>query len=92
MFRFGTLTLIISKEEMNIMKIKSLEESWLLIKSVSKTIKNEAKEQKGGYLSMLLDTLTASFLGSLLAGKGTITAGQDTVRAGEGTVRAGQDF
>ena len=79
MFGFGTLTLIISKEEMNnIMKIKSLEESGLLIKSVSKTIKNEAKEQKGGYLSMLLDTLTASFLGNLLAGKGTITAGQDT--------------
>ena len=84
MFRFGTLTLIISKEEMNnIMKIKSLEESWLLIKSVSKTIKNEAKEQKGGYLIMLLDTLAASFLGNLLAGKGTITAGQDTVRAGQ---------
>ena len=62
----------------NIMKIKSLEESWLLIKSVSKTIKNEAKEQKGGYLIMLLDTLAASFLGNLLAGKGTITAGQDT--------------
>ena len=93
MFGCGTLTLIISKEEMNnIMKIKSLEESGLLIKSVSKTIKNEAKEQKGGYLSMLLDTLGASLLGNLLAGKGTITAGQDTVRAGEGTVRAGQDF
>ena len=94
MFGCGTLTLIISKEEMNnIMKIiKSLEESGLFIKSVSKTIKNEAKEQKGGYLSMLLDTLGASLLGTLLAGKGTITAGQDTVRAGEGTVRAGQDF
>ena len=94
MFGCDTLTLIISKEEMNnIMKIiKSLEESGLFIKSVSKTIKNEAKEQKGGYLSMLLDTLGASLLGNLLAGKGTITAGQDTVRAGEGTVRAGQDF
>ena len=55
-------TLIISNEEMNaIMKIvKSLEESGLLIKSVSETIKNEAKEQKGGFLSMLLGTLGAS--------------------------------
>ena len=49
MFGLGMTTLIISNEEMNnIMKIvKSLEESVLLIKSISKTIKNEAKEQKG---------------------------------------------
>ena len=47
--------LIISNEEMNdIMKIvTSLEESGLLIKDISKTIKNEAKEQKGRFLSML---------------------------------------
>ena len=55
--------LIISNGEMNIMKIiKSLEESGLLIKGVSKTIKNEAKEQKGRFLSMLLGTLGASLL------------------------------
>ena len=81
------MALIISNEEMNdIMKIvKSLEESGLLIKGVSQTIKNEAKEQKGGFLGMLLGTLDASLLGNLLTGKGKI-------RAGEGTVRAGQDF
>ena len=80
-------TLIISNEEMNdIMKIiKSLEESGLLIKGVSETVKNEAKEQKGGFLGMLLGTLGASLFGNLLTGKGTI-------RAGKGTSRAGQDF
>ena len=68
----------------DIMKIiKSLEESGLLIKSVSETIKNEAKEQKDGFLSML----RASLLGNLLSDKGTIRAGE-----GEGTIRAGQDF
>ena len=68
------------------MKIgKSLEETGLLIKGVSKTIKNEAKEQKGEFLVMLLDTLGASLLVNLLTGKGNI-------KAGEGTIRAGQDF
>ena len=87
MFGSGNTTLIISNEEMNdIMKIaKSLEESALLIIRVSKTIKNEAKEQKGGFLGMLLSTLGASLLGNLLTGKGT-------VRAGEGTIRTGQEF
>ena len=56
MFGSGTTTLIISNEEVNnIMKIvKSLEESGLLIKGVSQTIKNEVKEQKGGFLRMLV--------------------------------------
>ena len=94
MFGSGTTTLLTSNEEMNdIMKIgKSLEKSGLLIKGVSQTIKNEAKEQKGGFLGMLLGTLGASILRNLLRGKGTIRAGEDTIRAGEGTVRAGQDF
>ena len=80
-------TLVISNEEMNdVMKIvKSLEQSGLSIKAVSETIKNEAKEQKGGYLGMLLGTSGASILTNLLKGKGT-------VRAGEGTIRAGQGF
>ena len=56
--------------------VKSLEESGLLIKGVSETIKNEAKEQKAGFLRMLLGTLGASLLGNLLTGKGTITAGE----------------
>ena len=71
MFGSGNTTLIISNEEMtDIMKIiQSLEESGLLIKSVSETIKNEAKEQKGEFLGMLLGTLGASLLGNLLTGK-----------------------
>ena len=71
MFGSRTTTLIISNEEMNdIMKIvKSLEESDLLIKSVSKTIENKAKEQKGRFLGMLLDSLGASVLANLLQGK-----------------------
>ena len=79
--------LIISNEETNdIMKIiRSLEESSLLIKGVSQTTKNEAKEQKWRLLGMLLDTIGASLLGNILAGKGII-------RASEGTVRAGQYF
>ena len=59
----------------NIMKIiKSLEETSLLIKDISETIQNEAKEQKGEFLSMLLVKLGASLLGNLLTGKGTIRA------------------
>ena len=101
MFGLGTTTLIISNEEMNdTMKIiKSLEESGLLIKGITETIKNEAKEQKGGFFGMLLGTLGTSLLGNLLKGKGTFRAGGVTLRAGigpirvgEGTVRAGQGF
>ena len=90
----GNKTLIIPNEEMNdIMKIiKSLEESSLLIKDVSETIKNKAKEQKGGFLSMLLGTLGTSLLGNLLTGKDINRADEGTIRAGEGTIRAGQDF
>ena len=64
--------LIISNDEMeDILKIvKSLEDSGLLLEGVSETIKKEAKEQKGGFLNMLLGTLGASLLGNMLAGKG----------------------
>ena len=70
-------TLTISNEETdNIMKtIKSLEESGVLLKRVSKTIVKEAKDQKGGFLIMLLGTLAASLLGNLLTGKGKMRAG-----------------
>ena len=87
MFGSGNTKLIISNEEMiDIMEIvKSLEEFGILIKRMSQTIKNEAKEQKGGFLSMLLGTLGVSLLGNLLTGKGTI-------RVHEGTTRGGQDF
>ena len=75
----GLTTLIISNEEMNdIIKIvNSLDESGLLIKGVSKTIKNEAKEQKGGFLGVILETSGASLLENLLTGKDTIRLGED---------------
>ena len=85
----GTTTLIISNEEMNdIMKIiQALENSNILIKGVTKT-KNETKEQKGGFLSMLLGTLGASLLGNLLTGKGIVKAGSGN-KKGKGIVSAG---
>ena len=52
--------------------VKYLADSGLLLKGVSETIKNEGKEQKGGFLSMLLGTLGGSLLGNILAGKGVI--------------------
>ena len=55
--------------------VKSLEDSGLLIKGVSERIQNKAKEQKGGFLSMLLSTLGASLLGNMLAGEGVTRAG-----------------
>ena len=103
MFKSGTTTLIISIEDLNdIMKIvKSLEESGLLIKRVSETIKYESKEQKGRFFGMFLGTLGVSLLGNLLTGKGAITTsqgreanmpGRGTNRAVESTIRAAQDF
>ena len=81
----NTTTLIISNNEMeDIVKIvKSLEDSGLLLKGVTETVQNEVKEQKGGFLSMLLGTLGASILGNLLIGKGMYRA------KGKGIVRAG---
>ena len=78
--------LIIEQEDKNdIMKIiEALENSGILLKGISKTIENETKEQREGYLSMLLGTLGASLLGNLLSGKGMMRAGEGIVRAGEG--------
>ena len=83
-------TLIISNEEMNnIIKIvQTLEDSNILLKGVTKTIENETKEQKAGFLSMLLGTLGASLLGHLLTGKGIVRAGSGN-KKGKGIVRAG---
>ena len=89
----GTTTLIISNDEMDdILKIvKSLENSGLLLKGVTETIQHETKEQRGGFLSMLLGTLGASLLGDILSkclsGKGVIRAGEGTIRAGYGSKR-----
>ena len=87
-------TLIISNDEMDhILKIvKSLKDSGVLLKGVSETIQNEAKEQRGGFLTMLLGTLGASLLGDILpkdlSGKGVIRAGEGTIRAGYGSKRS----
>ena len=74
--------------------VKSLDKSGLLIKKVSQAIKNETKQQKRGFLRMLLGTLGASLLGNLLTGKGAraTSQGGGAIRAGQGIVRAGQDF
>ena len=80
--------LIIEQEDMNdIMKIiEALKNSGILLKGVSKTIENETKEQRGGFLSMLLGTLGANLLGNLLTGgKGIVCAGEGIVRSGEGS-------
>ena len=110
MFGSGTATFITSNEEKNDIRkiVKSLIESGLLMKGVSQTTKNEAKEQKRGFLGMLLDTLGARILGNLLTGKWTIATSQGReanmsawittrvcegkIRAGEEKIRAGQDF
>ena len=88
-------TLIISNDEIHdIIKIvKSLEDSGLLLRGVTETVQNEVKQQKGGFLSALLGTLSASLLGDLLIGKGVYRAEKEKEkginRAREGFVRAG---
>ena len=73
----------------DIMKIvQALKDSNILLKGVTKIIKNETKEQKGGFLSMLLGTIGASLLGDLLTGKGTLRAGYGN-KKGKGILRAG---
>ena len=73
----------------DIMKIlQALEDSNILLKGVTKTNKNETKEQKGGFLSMLFDTLGASLLGDLLTGKGIVRAGSGNKKR-KGIARAG---
>ena len=80
---FGTTLIISNHERYDILKIvKSLEDSGILLKGVSATIKDEAKEQQGGILSMLLGTVGASLLGNMLAGKRVIRVGEGTIRAG----------
>ena len=80
-------TLIVLNDEMeDILKIiKSLEDSGLLLKGITEAVKSEAKEQREGFLSMLLGTLGGSLLGDMLFGK----KGKGVIRAGKGTIRAG---
>ena len=65
--------------------VRSLEDSGLLLKVVSETIQNEAKEQEAGFLSMLLGTLGASLLEDVLFSR----KGKAVIRAGEGVIRLG---
>ena len=84
--------IISSKEVEDIMKIvKSLEHFGLMTKGASKTIENEAKEQKCGFFGIIFGTLAASLLGNLFAAKG-VHAGDGVIKAGKGTIRARQDF
>ena len=90
-------TLIISNKDMDdlIKIVKSLEDSGLLLKGVTESVQNEVKEQKGGFLSMLLGTLGASLLGNLLTGRGAIaksvTKETKSKSQGQGVNRAGKD-
>ena len=68
--------------------LQVLENSNILLKGVTKTIKSETKEQKLGLLSMLISTLGATLLGNLLAGKGIIRASSGN-KKGKGIVRTG---
>ena len=81
-------TLIVSNDDVqDLLKIvKSLEDSGILLNGITETVKNEVKEQNGGFLSMLLGTLGASLIGDLLTKN---LSGRGVIRAGEGTIRAG---
>ena len=68
--------------------VQVLEDSNILLKGVAKTIKNETKEQNGGFLSMLWGTLGSSLLGNLLTGKWIVRVGSGN-KKGKGIVRAG---
>ena len=78
-------TLIISNDDMQDVSklVKSLEDSGMLLDGITETVKNEVKEQKGGFLSMLLGTLGASLPGDLLTKN---ISGRGVTRAGEGTI------
>ena len=81
----GHTALITSNKDMEdlIKIVKSFEDSGLLLNEVTESVKNEVKEQRGGFLSMLLGTLGASLLGNLLSGKGINKNGKGIHRAGE---------
>ena len=65
-------------------RIKSLEDSGILLDGITETVENEVKEQKCGFFSML-GNLLGSLLGNMLAGRGVIRAGEGTIRAGYGS-------
>ena len=85
-------TVTISNKNMDdlIKIVKSLEDSGLLLKGITESVENEIKEQKGGFLSMLLGTLGVSLLGNLLTGKSAFYAGKKVNKKGKGIHRAGE--
>ena len=86
----GTTTLIISNKKINdiITIVEALEDFSILLKEVTKKIKNKIKERKGGLLGMLLGTLGQVCLGNMLAAKEIVRAGSGN-KKGKGIVRAG---
>ena len=85
----NTILIISNDETKKFVKIvKSLENSGLLPEGVSEKSQNEAKEQRGGFLNMLLGTLGASLLGNILTGKGIYRAGKLIVRTGYGNKKS----
>ena len=90
----GTTAPIRSKDEMEhiIKMVKSLEDSGLLSKGVAEKTQNEAKEQKRGFLSMLIGTIGASLLGNISAGKGMNSAGEVFIRAVYASSIKNKDF
>ena len=68
--------------------VQAFEDSNILLKGITKTIKNETKEEKGRYFSMLLDTLASTLLGNILAGKGMVRVGYGN-KQGKRVLRAG---
>ena len=88
--RHLSAALITSNKEMNdIIKIvQGLEDSDILLKGVTKAIKNETKDKKGGFLNMLLGSLGAGRIGNILAGKRIVRASSGT-KKGKGIVRPG---
>ena len=96
MFRLGINSFIISNEETNdfIKIVKSFKGFGILTKGVIETIKNEAKEEKARFLSILLHTVEASFTENLLINKRLMRAveGAISMSEGQGTIRPAQDF
>ena len=88
----GNTTLIISNKDIEylIKKVKSLDDSGLLLKGVIESVQNDVKKQKGGFLSMLFGTLGAFLLRNFLTGKGINKKGKGINRTGEEVIRAGE--
>ena len=68
--------------------VQTLKDSNMLLRRITKTIEIETKEQKRGFLEMLLGTIEASLLGNMLTRKGIVRTGYGN-KQGKGILRAG---